>query len=84
MRVDQLKYDIRHLKAAFQVLEKKKQKKMMEINEREELLNRKFAPNPDTAINIDYSLQHNSSLQNANRGIDEMLYTGKIYILFYN
>ncbi|KAJ8934098.1 hypothetical protein NQ318_010881 [Aromia moschata] len=42
-----------------------------------DLLNRRFAPNPDiTAINIDYAIQHQNSLQNANKGVDEMLHTG--------
>lgn len=83
MRVDQLKYDIRHLKAAFQSLQSKKQRQLQEINEREQLLNRKFDANPDTAINIDFSLQHNSALQNSNRGVDEMIYTGNIHPYAY-
>lgn len=82
MRVDQLKYDIRHLKAAFQSLQSKKQRQIQEINDREQLLNRKFDANPDTAINIDFSLQHNSALQNSNRGVDEMIYTGKIHPIY--
>lgn len=47
------------------------------MNEREQLLNRRFAPNPDTAINIDYSIQHQNSLQNAHRGVDDMILSGK-------
>lgn len=48
----------------------------MERNEREQLLNRRFTANSDTSIDIDYSLQHNSSMVNAHRGVDDMLYTG--------
>ncbi|KXJ19583.1 Golgi SNAP receptor complex member 2 [Exaiptasia diaphana] len=46
--------------------------------ERDELLNRKFAPNNsgETSIMIDHALQHNTGLQNANRGMDDMLSSG--------
>lgn len=77
MRVDQLKYDSKHLQAALASYQQRRLRKQALANEREELLSRRFAPNPDvTAINIDYALQHQSSLQNANRGVDEMLHTG--------
>lgn len=77
MRVDQLKYDSKHLQAALASYQQRRLRKQALANEREELLSRRFAPNPDvTAINIDYALQHQNSLQNANRGVDEMLHTG--------
>lgn len=77
MRVDQLKYDSKHLQAALASSQQRRLRKQALANEREELLSRRFAPNPDvTAINIDYALQHQNSLQNANRGVDEMLHTG--------
>lgn len=77
MRSDQLKYDNRHLQAALEAAKQRRIRRETALNEREQLLNRRFAPNPDlTAINMDYSIQHQSSLQNANRGVDEMLYTG--------
>ncbi|CAG9863109.1 unnamed protein product [Phyllotreta striolata] len=77
MRCDQLKYDNRHLRAALAAAQQKRARREAAVNEREQLLNRRFAPNPDiTAINIDYAVQHQNSLQNANQGIDEMLYTG--------
>lgn len=77
MRSDQLKYDNRHLQAALEAAKQRRIRRETASNEREQLLNRRFAPNPDlTAINMDYSIQHQSSLQNANRGVDEMLYTG--------
>lgn len=76
MRVDQLKYDVRHLQTALQNFQHKKQKLEMEQNEREQLLNRRFTANSDTSIDIDYSLQHHSSMNNAHQGVDEMLMTG--------
>lgn len=77
MRCDQLKYDSKHLQAALMACQQKRLRKEAASREREELLNRKFAPNPDvTAINIDYAIQHQNSLQNAHRGVDEMLHTG--------
>lgn len=77
MRCDQLKYDSRHLQAALAAAKQKRARREAAITEREQLLSRRFAPNPDaTSINIDYSMQHQNSLQNSNRGVDEMLYTG--------
>ncbi|XP_044268650.1 probable Golgi SNAP receptor complex member 2 [Tribolium madens] len=77
MRCDQLKYDARHLQAALVASRQKRARREAAISEREQLLNRRFAPNPDlTTINIDYALQHQNSLQNSNRGVDEMLHTG--------
>lgn len=76
MRVDQLKYDIRHLQAVLPAWRLKRQRTELEKNEREQLLNRRFTPNSETSIDIDYSLQHNSSMMNAHRGVDDMLFTG--------
>lgn len=77
MRCDQLKYDSRHLQAALTASKQKRARREAAVTEREQLLSRRFAPNPDvTAINIDYSVQHQNSLQNSNRGVDEMLHTG--------
>lgn len=77
MRCDQLKYDNRHLQAALASSRQKRARKEAALTEREQLLSRRFAPNPDvTAINIDYSVQHQNSLQNSHRGVDEMLHTG--------
>lgn len=48
-----------------------------EDREREALLSRKFAPNdPDTSIMIDAALQQNNQLQNAHRGMNELLTSG--------
>jgi len=76
MRVDQLKYDIRHLQAALQSWYQKKQRRETEISEREQLLNRRFTSNSETSIDIDYSLQHHTSMANAHHGVDDMINTG--------
>jgi len=47
-----------------------------EERERELLMSRVFAPNEDTAITIDAALQHNTRLQSANHGMDELLHSG--------
>jgi golgi SNAP receptor complex member 2 len=76
LRVDQLKYDVRHLQAALTLFAQKKQRREMEMTEREQLLNRRFRANSETQIDMDYSLQHHNSMQNAHRGVDDMLMTG--------
>ncbi|XP_062562074.1 probable Golgi SNAP receptor complex member 2 [Armigeres subalbatus] len=76
MRVDQLKYDVRHLQAALKLYQDKRARKEVELAERESLLNKRFTANSETSIDIDYSLQHHNSMQNAHRGVDEMLWTG--------
>ncbi|XP_055608077.1 probable Golgi SNAP receptor complex member 2 [Uranotaenia lowii] len=76
MRVDQLKYDVRHLNAALQNFQRKQTRRAQEQAERETLLNKRFTANPETSIDIDYSLQHHNSMHNAHRGVDEMIMTG--------
>lgn len=76
MRVDQLKYDIRHLQAALQTWKQKKERREVEKNEREQLLSRRFTSNSETAIDMDYSLQHHNSMLNAHKGVDDMIFTG--------
>lgn len=56
--------------------QQKRQRREMEINEREQLLTRRFQTNADTTIELDHSLHHNTQMQNAHRGVDEMLSTG--------
>lgn len=78
MRCDQLKYDSRHIQAALVASKQKRARREAALSEREQLLSRRFTANPDvTAINIDYSVQHQNSLQNSHRGVDEMLHTGE-------
>lgn len=62
--------------AALQSWYQKKQRREAEINEREQLLNRRFTSNAETSIDIDYSLQQHTSMTNAHRGVDDMLMTG--------
>ncbi|XP_075236170.1 golgi SNAP receptor complex member 2 [Lycorma delicatula] len=79
IRVDQLKYDNQHLQAALRMHQHEVIRRRQEESEREELLNRRFTHNSatqDTTIFIDHSLQHNMSLQNANRGVDDLLKSG--------
>lgn len=57
----------------------KKQRRQAELTDREQLLNHRFTANatsPETCVDIDYSLQHHSSLQNAHNGVDEMIMSG--------
>lgn len=60
--------------------QQKKERRAVEISEREELLTRRFHPNSETAIELDYSLQHHNQMNDAHRGIDDMLMTGNIFI----
>ncbi|XP_058824043.1 probable Golgi SNAP receptor complex member 2 [Topomyia yanbarensis] len=76
MRVDQLKYDMRHLQAALKLYQEKRARRELEFAERESLLNKRFTANSDTSIDIDYSLQHNNAMHNAHQGVDEMIWTG--------
>lgn len=49
----------------------------MEASAREQLLNRRFTSNQETAIDLaDAALDHNNSLMNAHQGVDEMMFTG--------
>lgn len=57
----------------------KKQRQATELNEREELLNRQFTSNSATSIDMDFSLQHHTSMNNAHHGVDEMIMTGILY-----
>lgn len=81
LKVSQLKYDVSHLQAALNNYQQKKERRAVEISEREELLTRRFHPNSETvetAIELDYSLQHHNQMNVAHRGVDDMLMTGKI------
>lgn len=93
MKVDQLKYDVRHLQVncaiilidfllincfqtALSIQQQKRQRRELEDSEREHLLQRRFQANPETTIELDYSLQHHTQMNNAHQGVDEMLSTG--------
>lgn len=62
---------------ALNMWQQKKQKREMEASAREQLLNRRFTSNQETAIDLaDAALDHNNSLMNAHQGVDEMMFTG--------
>ncbi|CAI6362248.1 unnamed protein product [Macrosiphum euphorbiae] len=79
LRVDQLKYDYQHLQSALRTHQQNQLRRLRVEQEREELLNRRFTRNADmndTTILIDSSIQHQNSLQGANRGVDDLLGSG--------
>lgn len=76
MRVDQLKYDSRHLSAALTMWRNRMIRQERERTEREALLAKKFTTNDHVDIMIDHSMQHNNSLQNAVHGMDDLLHQG--------
>lgn len=77
IQVDQLKYDCHHYRTSLQNIIHQRMLREQEIWEREELMSKKFSANDqNTAIMIDHSLQHNTSLQNAHHGMDDLLGAG--------
>lgn len=77
MRCDQLKYDSKHLQAALAAAQQKRQRQEQAASEREQLLGTRFRANTEaTTIDLDYAVQHHGSMQRANQGVDEMIYTG--------
>lgn len=76
MRVDQLKYDSRHLTAALNSWCSRVARQQREEAEREALLARKFTANDQVDILIDHTMQHNSSLHNTVHGVDDLLHQG--------
>lgn len=75
VRVDQLKYDCKHLQAAFRNVQYKRFQRSEEMRQREELLSTNFTAN-DTSIYMDGAIQHNSQLKNSNNNIDELIEHG--------
>lgn len=75
MRVDQLKYDSKHIQASLQNAQNKRCRREQEFAEREQLLSRRFG-HDHTSITVDYLNQEQISLQNSHRNVDEMLHTG--------
>ncbi|KAL7734103.1 hypothetical protein ACLKA6_011785 [Drosophila palustris] len=80
LRIDQLKYDLRHLQTSLQHARDRRQRRQEEINEREQLLNHRFAANSnapaETCLQLDYELQHHTQMGNAHRGVDDMIASG--------
>lgn len=62
-RVEQLRYDNQHLQAALRMLQHRRNQRMQEEYDREQLLLKSFRRNDaETAILIDHSLNHNNAL----------------------
>ncbi|XP_045076737.1 Golgi SNAP receptor complex member 2-like [Coregonus clupeaformis] len=77
LRVDQLKYDVQHLQTALRNFQHRRYSREAQDREREELMSRTFTTNDaDTSIPIDETLQLNSNLNNAHRGMDDLLGSG--------
>ncbi|XP_064842160.1 Golgi SNAP receptor complex member 2-like [Oncorhynchus masou masou] len=77
LRVDQLKYDVQLLQTALRNFEHRRYSRETQDREREELMSRTFTTNDaDTSIPIDETLQLNSSLNNAHKGMDDLLGSG--------
>lgn len=79
MRIDQLKYDVRHFQNSLQQYQEKQIRYEKELMKREQLLSHRFtANNPETCIDFTYDHQNNliPPMGNAHKGVDEMLDTG--------
>lgn len=77
LRVEQLKYDCQHYQAALRNFQLKRINMEQQQRDRDELLSRRFTANDQaTSIMIDHALQQNTSLNNAHRGVDELLMSG--------
>ncbi|XP_013195030.2 probable Golgi SNAP receptor complex member 2 [Amyelois transitella] len=75
MRVDQLKYDNKHIQAALTNSQNKRKRREQERLDREQLLSRRFG-HDHTEINVDFLAQERNSLHNSHRNVDDMLHTG--------
>ncbi|XP_068628406.1 probable Golgi SNAP receptor complex member 2 [Battus philenor] len=75
MRVDQLKYDNKHIQASLINIQNKRRRREQELADREQLLSRRFG-NDHTAINVDFLAQEQASLQSSHNNVNEMLHTG--------
>lgn len=77
LRVDQLKYDVQHLQTALRNFQHRRYSREAQDRDREELMSRTFTTNDaDTSIPIDETLQFNSNLNEAHRGMDDLLGSG--------
>ncbi|XP_069490258.1 Golgi SNAP receptor complex member 2 isoform X2 [Ambystoma mexicanum] len=77
LRVDQLKYDVQHLQTALRNFQHRRYTHEQQEREREELMTRTYTTNDSaTTIPMDETLQFNSSLHDAHRGMDELLGSG--------
>lgn len=65
------------LQAALNNLQERRQRSALEAQQREQLLSRRFTANDATPQHTSIEVDHHSSLQNAHRGVDDMITTGK-------
>ncbi|XP_022659597.1 Golgi SNAP receptor complex member 2-like [Varroa jacobsoni] len=78
-KVDQLKYDARHLKAAQENLKRKRDERRAHERNREELLHRTFRAN-DTSIDMDHMVVFHTKAQDANRNVDDLISHGGLIL----
>ncbi|XP_048870745.1 Golgi SNAP receptor complex member 2 [Brienomyrus brachyistius] len=77
LRVDQLKYDIQHLQSGLRNFQHRRYVREVQERERDELMARTFTTNDaDTSISIDETLQFNTNLNDAHKGMDDLLSSG--------
>ena len=77
LRLDQFRYDSRHLLSSLRNLHHKRIQREREEREREELLTRRFTTNSETNIAIgDYYVDENSKLKSFHSNIDDMISSG--------
>lgn len=82
IKVDQLKYDLNHFRAAFNTISNKKDQKRLEEKRREELLRTTFNVNKsnDSVLNLEYDqneLRHHNRLAKSNDEVDRMIQHGE-------
>lgn len=81
LKVDQVKYDCQHLQAALQNFQHRRYMKNQQQRERELLMKRTFKTNDEeTSIQMDDSVNHHHRLQNAHKGMDDLLSHGSSVI----
>jgi len=78
-KVDQLKYDYRHILSSVDTIEHRRAVRERQQQEREALFTTTFE-RPDTAVTLDgaeLSLAHQGRLRGADRGVEDMLASGE-------
>lgn len=77
LKVDQVRYDCQHLQAGLRNFQHRRYLKNQQQRERDLLLERSFRTNDeDMAIEMDNSVNHHHKLNNAHRGMDDLLTHG--------
>lgn len=79
IRVDQIRYDSKHLSAALRNMKQRRHAREMEEKQRADLLTRRYAPNAssgDTSIPMDYFNQESGQLNSIDRNVDDLISVG--------